>query len=85
MLCLRMKVERDDGDLKALPGDPRAVLHGPRLYPCRSDALVRGHVPSVWSGAVPFGAVYIHSFIHSERDERSYSSSFRRSNEPTSL
>ena len=38
----------------------RKVLHGPRL---RSDALVRGLVPSVWSGAVPFGAVY--SFIHS--------------------
>ena len=54
-------------DCIVLPGDPRTVLHGPRLYShSRSDALVRGLVPSVWSGAVPFGAVYsvILSFIH---------------------
>ena len=54
----RMREMRCDSDLKALPGDLRTVPHGPRLYPSRSDALM----PSVWSGAVPFGAVY--SFIH---------------------
>ena len=58
-----------DGELKALPGDPCAVSLGPILLAVRT-VLVRGSVPSVWSGGAR-GAVYsfiIHS--HSRLGER---------------
>ena len=53
-------------DCIVLPGDPRTVLHGPRLYShSRSDALVRGLVPSVVRRGALWGGLYSHSFIHS--------------------